>query len=73
MTRRIIGVDRATACRRVLSLNLVDDATDDLSAVADCEAVIVCTPVDVIARHIREAACLCRAGTLLTDVGSTKR
>lgn len=73
LVRRVIGVDRDAGCRRrALSLKLIDEATDDPAAVADCEAVVVCTPVDVIARHVLEAACLCSAGTLLTDVGSTK-
>jgi prephenate dehydrogenase len=34
--------------------------------------VVFCTPVNLIAAGVREAAAHCRPGTLLTDVGSTK-
>jgi prephenate dehydrogenase len=52
----------------------VDHATIDLAkGVAEAELVIVCSPVDQIVGHVREAAENCPEGTLLTDAGSTKR
>ena len=70
---RIIGVDRDAGCRaRALSLAVIDEAAGELSAVAGCDVVVLCTPVDGIARQALLAASLCAAGTLLTDTGSTK-
>lgn len=41
-------------------------------AVRDAEVVVVCTPVETIAKTIREAAPFVEPGTVFTDVGSTK-
>ena len=54
-------------------LDAVTDFTDDLrAAVKDAELVVVCTPVGMIAELVRQAAEFAPAGTLFTDVGSTK-
>jgi prephenate dehydrogenase len=71
---RIVGVGRSAAslaaARRA---GCVDAGTSDLAeAVRDADLVLVCTPVDRIAEHVRTAAAACRSGTLLTDAGSTK-
>jgi cyclohexadieny/prephenate dehydrogenase len=34
--------------------------------------IVICTPVDTIARYVRLAAKSCRSPTLITDAGSTK-
>ncbi|MEX2187093.1 MAG: prephenate dehydrogenase/arogenate dehydrogenase family protein [Pirellulales bacterium] len=52
---------------------VVTSATTDMSA-ACCGAdlIVVCTPVDTIAAHVRDAAAACNRPTLITDAGSTK-
>lgn len=74
MAGRVVGHVRSEASlARARACNLLDEVTTDLGeAVADADLVVVCTPVDVIARTVREAAALARPGTLFTDVGSTK-
>jgi prephenate dehydrogenase len=47
-------------------------ASDPRSAVAQADLVVVCAPVGHIVEQVRRIAALCRAGTLITDVGSTK-
>lgn len=71
---RVIGYARSEqSLARAHACSLLDDGTTDLGqAVADADLVIVCTPVDIIAHTVREAAALSRPGTLFTDVGSTK-
>jgi prephenate dehydrogenase len=73
VTRRIVGIDRNALHReRVLALGIVDEASAELSHAAAAELVVFCTPVDVIAAQVLALAPVCAAGTLLTDVGSTK-
>jgi prephenate dehydrogenase len=43
-----------------------------VDACSDADLVIVATPVDWIARHVIEAAQVCRTTAIITDVGSTK-
>ena len=70
----IVGVGRsADSLADARRAGCIDDATTDLAAAArDADLVLVCTPVDRIADHVRAAAAACRRGTLLTDAGSTK-
>ncbi len=75
VARRVVGIERDAGHReRARALGIIDEALADLSGVAatGAEVVVFCTPVDHIAAGVVEAAPLCRAGTLLTDVGSTK-
>ncbi|MBI3865422.1 MAG: prephenate dehydrogenase/arogenate dehydrogenase family protein [Planctomycetia bacterium] len=71
---KVIGVGRnaarlAEASRR----GIIDDAASDLASAARlADLIIFCTPVDRIAVGVREAAAVCRPGTLITDAGSTK-
>jgi cyclohexadieny/prephenate dehydrogenase len=71
---RVVGTDRDPA---VLDRALRDGTLDAIiphpsSAVFDADLIVFCTPVDRIASQVVEVAGHCRAGTLLTDVGSTK-
>jgi prephenate dehydrogenase len=48
--------------------------TVDLAkGVAEAQLVAVCSPVEKIVEHVRQVAQHCPEGTLITDVGSTKR
>jgi cyclohexadieny/prephenate dehydrogenase len=71
---RIVGVDsRPDVLQRALVGGAVDETRPDLcSAAAEADVMIFCTPVEVIAAQVLEAAKACRPGTLLTDAGSTK-
>jgi prephenate dehydrogenase len=40
--------------------------------VAEAELTVICTPVGQIVQHARQVAASCRAGALITDVGSIK-
>ncbi|HWB14161.1 MAG TPA: prephenate dehydrogenase/arogenate dehydrogenase family protein [Pirellulales bacterium] len=71
---RVIGIGhRKESLRVARERGAVDEATVDVAAgVAEADLVIVCTPVGRIVDDVRSAAANCRAGALITDVGSTK-
>jgi len=52
---------------------ITEIATDARTAVAEADLVVLCAPVAHIAALARTINPLCRPGTLITDVGSTKR
>src|SRR5579883_2293260 len=70
----VVGFDRnAEGVRLARERGLVDETRADLeAAVAAADMVLFCTPVDVVATQALAAAPACRAGTILTDAGSTK-
>ena len=72
---RVVGIGRRqSSLRAARRIGAVDTTTIDISrGVADADLVIVCTPVDRIVEHVRQAAAGCREGTLISDVGSTKQ
>ncbi len=74
VAHRVVGVGRSPERLAVAArAGCIDDGTTDLTAAAqDAEIVLVCSPVDRIADHVRTAAVACRTGTILTDAGSTK-
>lgn len=75
LVRRVIGVGRDPAkLAEAAAAGAIGEPTTDLAAAARVSDLMVfCTPVDLIAGQILEAAAACRPGTILTDVGSTKR
>jgi len=74
LARHVVGIGRRmTSLRTARQMGAVTRTTLDLArGVARAELVIVCTPVGRIAGDVRTAAQACKAGALLTDVGSTK-
>ncbi|MDB5171272.1 MAG: Prephenate dehydrogenase [Phycisphaerales bacterium] len=67
------GHKRATL-DAAIGLGAIDEGYDDLSqAVRGADLVILCTPVGLFRRLLAEMAPLLAPGTLVTDVGSTKR
>lgn len=72
--RCVLGTDRLPGLlMRAAERGLLDETRPDVASLAaECDVVIFCTPVDVIAPQVVEAAPHCRPGTVLTDVGSTK-
>jgi prephenate dehydrogenase len=71
---RVIGVGRdAESLETARRLGAIDDSTlDPLDAARQSDLIVLCTPVDRIAPQALALAAACRAGTLLTDAGSTK-
>ncbi|MBX3415053.1 MAG: prephenate dehydrogenase/arogenate dehydrogenase family protein [Pirellulales bacterium] len=71
---RVVGIGRREESLRVAkSRGAVTATTTSLATgVADAELVIVCTPVEQIAEHVRQTAEHCPSGALVTDAGSTK-
>lgn len=71
---RVIGVGRNPA--RMLAAQaagLIDEvAADDVAAIAEADVAVFCTPVNEIARQIRQIARRAKPGCVMTDVGSTK-
>ncbi len=75
VVREVVGVvRRPEAADEAMALGAVDRATPDgLTAVAEADIVVLCTPVRTIVRQIGELGPYLRPGTVLTDMGSTKR
>jgi prephenate dehydrogenase len=72
-TRRVVGIGRnPESLARAKSLGIIDEFSTQLSAIADADVIVVCSPVDQIAKQIREAAAFAKLGALFTDAGSTK-
>jgi prephenate dehydrogenase len=74
VARRVVGVGQsAETLAAAVRAGCIDNGTTDLVAAAqDADFILVCSPVDRIADHVRAAAAACRPGTILTDAGSTK-
>jgi len=74
LARRVVGFSRRPATlQRAKRCGVIDAGTTDLHrAVRDADLVILATPVDTIVPLARRAASFMSAGSILTDVGSTK-
>ncbi len=72
---RIVGCGRPGENLNVAATRgYIDVAEPDLStAVADCDLVVVCTPVDLVAETVKRAAAVCSPRAVVTDVGSVKQ
>jgi cyclohexadieny/prephenate dehydrogenase len=72
--RRVLGVGRQQeTLTRALAIGAIDHGfLDAAEALAESNFAVFCTPVDRIAEQVLTGAASCRAGTLLTDAGSTK-
>ena len=75
LARRVVGIGRRKAVLdRARRLHAIDQGTIELArGVADADLTVFCTPVNLIADQVEQAAQHCRPGALLTDSGSTKR
>lgn len=74
VARCVRGLGRSrTSLERALTVGAIDEVhLDEVAAMAGADLVVVCTPVDQIADQIVRFAPLCKAGSVLTDAGSTK-
>lgn len=76
LAQRIVGIGRdQELLEEAAEAGVITDATTSLAAgVANADVVVVCTPVGMIADHVREVAThLENRSAIITDVGSTKR
>ncbi len=70
----IVAVDTSDAvAKRVLELNIADEATTDVSAgVKDADLVILCVPVGVVGAVAQAMKPGLKRGCIVSDVGSVK-
>jgi len=71
----ILGIGRDRARLEIaLRMKTVCDVTTDLSAAAkDCDLIILATPIERVLEMLAEISPYVSTGTVITDVGSTKR
>jgi len=72
----VTGVDAPRVLDEALEAGVIDHAipsSDCASAVQASDLVFLCTPIGEIIRLLPEVAAHVKSGTLVTDVGSTKR
>lgn len=75
----ITGVARRQATRTAAAVleyagkPVFTSLTDDLSIAEEADLVVLCTPVQTIITQLARLGPILRPGTLVTDVGSTKR
>jgi prephenate dehydrogenase len=74
LAKHVTGIGRRPESLRVAKrVGAVDSTSTSLPrGVAEAELVIVCTPVEQIVAHVRQAAQTCEQHALITDAGSTK-
>jgi prephenate dehydrogenase len=74
LARRVLGVGRQRdSLEFAREIGAIDEGFLTVEpAVGEADVVVICTPVDQIARQVVEAGRACPSGSLLTDVGSTK-
>lgn len=69
----ILGVSRQeTTCKIALTKGIVDLASTNLNILTNTEIIIVCTPIQAIAKTIKQLIPYLNADTIITDVGSVK-
>src|SRR5687767_14731037 len=57
VARKLIGIGRSSVTlERAKRLGAVDEVSTDLASTAAAELVIICTPVETIAEHVRRIA-----------------
>ena len=71
---RVTGVTRREeTARRARRMRILAEAGTDLRAAPSADVVVLATPVRTLLRQIPVVAALAEPGTVLTDVGSTKK
>src|SRR4029079_9290667 len=74
LAQRIVGIGRRqTSLDAARTVGAIDHGVTNLAnGVAEAQLIIIATPVDSIAERVIQAAAVCPATSLITDVGSTK-
>ncbi|AFZ25507.1 prephenate dehydrogenase [Cylindrospermum stagnale PCC 7417] len=69
----VLGVSRRqSTCEKAIALGNVDQASVELSLLADAEVVFICTPIGLIVPQVEQLIAHLSPGTVVTDVGSVK-
>lgn len=70
---RVYGIARRLATvEEAIARQVVDEASTDLSLLAPCDVVFICTPIATILPMVTQLATVLAAETPITDVGSVK-
>jgi arogenate dehydrogenase (NADP+) len=70
---RVWGIARKEeTCAQALARQVVDVASTDIARLADCEVVIICTPIATIVPMVAALAKVLIPECIITDVGSVK-
>ncbi len=74
LAQKIIGIGRRqTSLDAARIVGAIDHGVTNLAnGVAEAQLIVIATPVDTIAERVIQAAAICPATSLITDVGSTK-
>jgi len=74
LAEEVIGIGRNTEkLAHAQTLGAITQFSTDLAeAAADVDLLVVCTPVDLIGKHVVDAAKWMRSDAIITDAGSTK-
>ena len=74
LAQRIVGIGRRqTSLDAARTVGAIDHGVTNLAnGVAEAQLISIATPVDTIAERVIQAAAVCQATSLITDVGSTK-
>ncbi len=71
--RHVLGIGRnSEPLERARALGAIDEFTTDLAGVRGADLIVVCSPVDLIAKQVLDAARHAKPGAIFTDAGSTK-
>src|SRR5262245_8540927 len=74
LAEHVVGIGRRRqSLEKALARGCVNQiSTSVAEGTKQAQLVVVCTPVELIAQHIAEAAAAAPAGSFITDAGSTK-
>jgi len=71
---RIVGIGhRRSSLDRAVEIGAIDEGSVDLSAAAGSQLVVLATPIRLIQGGLEALSKILSPGTVVTDVGSTKR
>ncbi|MEL7039175.1 MAG: prephenate/arogenate dehydrogenase [Cyanobacteria bacterium J06592_8] len=71
---RVLGVSRRqSTCEKAIAMGVVDEASVDLSLMANADVVFICTPIAAIASTLEQLIPYLKSNTIVTDVGSVKQ
>jgi arogenate dehydrogenase (NADP+) len=69
----VLGVSqKQSTCERALVKGVVDQASQDLALLKDCEVVFICTPIPWVLPTLEKLQAVLHPQTVVTDVASVK-
>lgn len=71
---RIVGIGhRKSSLDRAVEIGAIDEGSENIGDVAGAELVIIATPIGLIKHSLEQLGPILKPGSVVTDVGSTKR